>query len=54
MCAKPGITVCCGGIVGMGESREDRVGMIVAFATLPLHPESVPVNLLVQVEGTPL
>jgi len=49
-----GIKVCCGGIVGMGESREDRVGMIVALATLPLHPESVPINLLVQVEGTPL
>jgi biotin synthase len=49
-----GIHVCCGGIVGMGESREDRVGMIVALATLPVHPESVPINLLVQVEGTPL
>ncbi|HXP29614.1 MAG TPA: biotin synthase BioB [Stellaceae bacterium] len=49
-----GIALCCGGIVGMGESREDRVGMIVALATLPAHPESVPINLLVQVEGTPL
>jgi biotin synthase len=49
-----GIHVCCGGIVGMGESREDRVGMIVALATLPQHPESVPINLLMQVEGTPL
>jgi biotin synthase len=49
-----GINVCCGGIVGMGESREDRVGMIVALATLPRHPESVPINMLVQVEGTPL
>jgi biotin synthase len=49
-----GINVCCGGIVGMGESREDRVGMVVALATLPSHPESVPINLLVQVEGTPL
>ncbi|HUI94242.1 MAG TPA: biotin synthase BioB [Xanthobacteraceae bacterium] len=49
-----GISVCCGGIVGMGESREDRVGMIVALATLPAHPESVPINLLVQVAGTPL
>jgi biotin synthase len=49
-----GINVCCGGIVGMGESREDRVGMIVALATLPAHPESVPINMLVQVEGTPL
>src|SRR5690349_5076640 len=49
-----GINVCCGGIVGMGESREDRVGMIVALATLPAHPESVPINMLVQVGGTPL
>jgi biotin synthase len=49
-----GIHVCCGGIVGMGETREDRVGMILALATLPAHPESVPINLLVQVAGTPL
>jgi biotin synthase len=49
-----GIAVCCGGIVGMGETREDRIGMILALATLPRHPESVPINLLVQVEGTPL
>lgn len=49
-----GINVCCGGIVGMGEGEEDRVGMIHALATLPSHPESVPINLLVQVEGTPL
>jgi len=49
-----GISVCCGGIVGMGETREDRVGMIVALATLPAHPESVPINLLVRVAGTPL
>ena len=49
-----GINVCCGGIVGMGETRADRVGMIVALATLPVHPESVPINLLVQVAGTPL
>jgi biotin synthase len=49
-----GINVCCGGIVGLGEGREDRVGMIVALATLPSHPESVPINMLVQVEGTPL
>ena len=49
-----GINVCCGGIVGMGESREDRAGMITALATLPTHPESVPINMLVQVEGTPL
>src|SRR3954449_10618756 len=49
-----GIHVCCGGIVGMGESREDRVGLIHTLATLPKHPESVPINFLVQVEGTPL
>src|SRR5215216_1482985 len=49
-----GIHVCCSGIVGMGEGREDRVGLIHTLATLPKHPESVPINLLVQVEGTPL
>src|SRR5579885_3098295 len=49
-----GIHVCCGGIVGMGESLEDRVGMIATLASLPVHPESVPINLLVRVEGTPL
>ena len=49
-----GINVCCGGIVGMGESRADRVGMIATLATLPVHPESVPINLLVRVAGTPL
>jgi biotin synthase len=49
-----GIHVCCGGIVGMGEARADRVGMIVALAGLPTHPESVPINMLVRVEGTPL
>jgi biotin synthase len=48
-----GINVCCGGIVGMGESAADRVGMIHALATLPTHPESVPINALVAVEGTP-
>jgi biotin synthase len=48
-----GINVCCGGIVGMGESAEDRVGLIHALATLPVHPESVPINALVQIEGTP-
>jgi biotin synthase len=51
---RAGINVCCGGIVGMGEGREDRVGMIHALATLPEHPESVPINMLVQVEGTPV
>jgi biotin synthase len=49
-----GIHVCCGGIVGMGEGADDRVGMIVALANLPVHPESVPINMLVKVEGTPL
>ena len=49
-----GIAVCCGGIVGMGETRADRVGFIHALATLPQHPESVPVNALVPVKGTVL
>jgi biotin synthase len=49
-----GIHVCCGGIVGMGESSEDRVGMIATLANLPAHPESVPINMLVRVAGTPL
>src|SRR2546423_1609440 len=49
-----GIHVCCGGIVGMGEGAEDRAGLIATLAGLPVHPESVPINLLVQVEGTPL
>ncbi len=48
-----GIAVCCGGIVGMGESADDRAGLIHALATLPVHPESVPINALVQIEGTP-
>ena len=49
-----GMAVCCGGIVGMGESREDRVGFIHALATLPAHPESVPINALVPIPGTVL
>ena len=49
-----GLSVCCGGIVGMGEEESDRVGMLHVLATLPQHPESVPINMLVQVEGTPL
>ncbi len=49
-----GMHVCCGGIVGMGESRADRAGMLKQLVNLPRHPESVPINLLVQVEGTPL
>jgi biotin synthase len=49
-----GINVCCGGIIGMGESAADRTGLLQQLANLPQHPESVPINLLVQVEGTPL
>ena len=49
-----GIHVCCGGIVGMGESDDDRAGLIAALASLPQHPESVPINLLIKVDGTPL
>jgi len=49
-----GIHVCCGGIVGMGEDREDRIGMIATLANLAQHPESVPINMLVRVAGTPL
>ncbi len=49
-----GINICSGGILGMGESRRDRASMLRELANLPRHPESVPINLLVQVEGTPL
>ncbi len=49
-----GMHVCCGGIVGMGEQKEDRAKMLHTLATLQEHPESVPINQLVQVEGTPL
>jgi biotin synthase len=49
-----GINVCCGGIIGMGEKPDDRVGMIATLASLPVHPESVPINMLVRVKGTPL
>jgi biotin synthase len=49
-----GMAVCCGGIVGMGETREDRVGFLHALATLPAHPESVPINALVPIRGTVL
>jgi biotin synthase len=49
-----GLNVCCGGILGMGESELDRVQLLHTLATLPQHPESVPINQLVQVEGTPL
>ena len=49
-----GLKTCCGGIVGMGETREQRAGLLQALANLPAHPDSVPVNRLVQVAGTPL
>jgi biotin synthase len=49
-----GLAVCCGGILGMGETELDRVQLLHTLATLPQHPESVPINQLVQVEGTPL
>jgi len=49
-----GITVCCGGILGMGEREEDRIGLLHQLASLAPHPESVPINMLVRVEGTPL
>jgi biotin synthase len=51
---KAGITVCCGGILGMGERESDRIGLLHQLATLQPHPESVPINMLVRVEGTPL
>jgi biotin synthase len=51
---KAGVTVCCGGIIGLGETHADRIGMLHTLATLPQHPESVPVNALVRVKGTPL
>ena len=49
-----GLKVCCGGIIGMGEQRADRVGLLAQLANLPEHPQSVPINKLVQVKGTPL
>ncbi|HET9836139.1 MAG TPA: biotin synthase BioB [Rhodanobacteraceae bacterium] len=49
-----GMKTCCGGIVGMGESREQRAGLLQTLANMPEHPQSVPINRLVQVEGTPL
>ena len=49
-----GMKVCCGGIVGMGESANDRAGLLMQLANLPDHPESVPINMLVKVKGTPL
>lgn len=49
-----GLKVCSGGIVGLGESADDRVGLLLELSTLPIHPESVPINMLVPIEGTPL
>jgi biotin synthase len=49
-----GVKVCCGGIVGMGETREQRAGLVAQLASMEPQPESVPINELVQVEGTPL
>jgi biotin synthase len=49
-----GLNVCSGGIVGMGETREDRAKMLIVLANLPQHPQSVPINMLVKVKGTPL
>ena len=49
-----GVSVCCGGIVGMGESRAHRAGLLHTLATLPVHPESLPINALVPIPGTPL
>jgi len=51
---KAGLSVCCGGIIGMGETDDDRIKLLHTLATRPLHPESVPVNALVSVKGTPL
>src|SRR5579872_4665073 len=51
---RAGITLCCGGIIGMGENRQARYGLLQQLATLDPHPESVPINLLVRVAGTPL
>lgn len=51
---KAGISVCSGGIIGLGETHEDRIGMLHTLSTLPVHPESVPINALVPIAGTPL
>jgi biotin synthase len=51
---RSGVTVCCGGIIGMGESRKERYGLLQQIASQQPHPESVPINMLVRVEGTPL
>ena len=49
-----GMKICAGGIIGMGEGRDDRVGLLQQLANLPVHPESVPINMLVKIQGTPL
>lgn len=51
---KAGVTVCCGGIIGLGETHEDRISMLQTLSNLPEHPDSVPINALVRVAGTPL
>ncbi len=51
---KAGVSVCCGGIVGLGETHEDRIKMLHTLCTMPQHPESVPINALVSIKGTPL
>jgi len=51
---KAGVSVCCGGIIGLGETHEDRIKMLHTLATMPEHPESVPINALVAIPGTPL
>jgi biotin synthase len=51
---KAGVSVCCGGIIGLGEKHEDRIGMLHTLCTMPQHPESVPINALVAIAGTPL
>ena len=51
---KAGVSVCCGGIIGLGETHEDRIQMLHTLSTLPQHPESVPINALVPIPGTPL
>ncbi|SIN64991.1 biotin synthase BioB [Chitinophaga niabensis] len=51
---KAGVTVCCGGIIGLGESHEDRINMLRTLSNMPSHPDSVPINALTRVKGTPL
>jgi len=51
---KAGVTICCGGIIGLGETHKDRIKMLHTLATMPEHPESVPINALVAIKGTPL